>query len=165
MRIFLQKRFWLRAMGVVIGAINLIGSEAAWETGGRAEPARYLVAAIVLFLSGIYWLAYSFHPKLELSNFNYKVLVSIMLVGPFLGLLYSFKFYGGECGFTSKYGYPGYWLNNWRCTYTSSMALWEGRWSIDYYSLIADLFFWSGVGLLLSLLWGRFKSKPAGLNS
>jgi hypothetical protein len=165
MKIFLQKRFWLRAAGMVVGVINLFGSLMAWKEGNGAEPVRYLVSVFVLLFSGILWLVFSLHPKLELSVTHYKLMVIVLALGLLLGLIHVYKFCGGECGCFAYYGYPGRWLQNSRCTYSSGTAWWEGTWRIDNPSLIADLFFWSGAGLIVSLLWTRFKSKPSSAES
>jgi len=156
----LRWQFAFRAVGLLMGLISIFGGLAAWETGGGAggaEPERYLVSTLIMLCSGILWLIFSIHPKLELTTTQYKWIVAVLALGLFLSLFYSFKYYSGECGYTAKYGYPGYWLINWRCTATSSTAWWDGTWRIDFPSFIANIVFWSGIGLMFLVIWNTIK--------
>ena len=160
---FFQSPVVSRVAGGVMGLVSILGGMVAWNYGDSREPYRYLVAAFVMFGSGILWLVCSIHPKLKLSQGHFKFILVVLVLGLTLGLFHSFNIYGGECGGTSYHhqyrGYPGRWLTNSRCLATSTTNWWDGTWGIDFPSFAADVVFWSGVGLIVSLIWSAIKVK------
>lgn len=160
---YTQLSIVLRIVGTIMGLVSIFGGVAAWSDSYSREPYRYLVAAFVVLGSGILWLVCSIHPKIELSQGHYKFILAVLVLGLILGLFQSFSIYGGECGGTSYHhqsrGYPGRWLTNSRCMATSTTNWWDGTWGIDFPSFAADVVFWSGAGLIVSLLWSVVSSK------
>ena len=157
-------------MGFGFGLISILGGIAALTRA--SEPERYLVAGVVMIGSGVLWLVCSSFHRFQLTQKQYAVLLSVLLLGLLLGLFNTFLGCGGECGGTGfcqwHLGYPGRWLRISNCMAGSTGTLWwwwimKGAWNVDAPSFVADLVFWSGTGLIISFLWGRTQLRTAVL--
>lgn len=150
-------------IGAVIGVISIFSGLLASSYTYR-EPERYLVSALIMISGGILWLLCSTIPKYQLSQKQYILILTILVLGFTFGLFYIFTFCGGECGGASYcywyLGYPGYWLKASKCMATSpSPDMWDAYWKIDTPGLIADIVFWVDAGVILSFIWKFIKPK------
>ncbi len=155
----------LSLAGVGIGLISILGGILAFRHG--VEPERYLVSAVVMICSGILWLICSVFQKFHLTSKQYILLLSVLLFGLIFGLFSTFTGCGGECGgpgyCTWYLGYPGRWLRIMNCMAGATGPVWlwimRGNWGIDFASFIADLVFWSGIGLMTSFLAKKIRLR------
>ena len=155
-------------VGIVFGLISILGGIAAWGYGSSREPARYIAAAVVMTLGGILWIVYFTSSNYKLSRKQIAVILVTLLLGLTLGLFYTFSVCGGECGLGASFcrwerGYPGRWFITGGCYGVTDTALnfrlITQNWRIDGASLLADVVFWSDVGLILSFLWQTVSLK------
>lgn len=137
----------LQVMNGALGLLSLVGGILALRI--TWEPERYGVSGAVMVCSGLLWLICTIVPQFRLTRGQYFLLGVVFCLGMALGLLYTFNFCGGELACFSYRGYPGRWLRMGQNMYNLSDITWE----INGPSLIADAIFWSGVGLILSVLW------------
>jgi len=149
----------LRIASFIIGLVSIFGSIAAWSYSDSREPYRYLVAAFVMIASGILWLVCSVIPKFVLSKKQTVILLSVLLLGFAFGLFNTFFHCGGECGCFWDYGYPGRWLRISTCVTGPIEPIWMRTWRIDFPSFVADVVFWSGMGLIVAVIWSVTKEK------
>ena len=141
----------LRVVGFVLGLISILGGIVA--IGRVGEPERYFVSAFVMILGGALWLTYSIIHKYQLTQKDSLLIGVILFLGLTLGLFYTFRFCGGECGCFQYHGYPGYWLKESTCVTSRVTPIKMSNWDIDTPSLIADILFWTDAGIMLSFLW------------
>ena len=155
---FLKTSSMLRAAGFVMGVICILGSIAAWNYSDSREPYRYSIAALVMLSSGILWLMSSLVSKYQLFRKHYIIIAITLLIGLLVGLADDFPHCGGECGCFWYYGYPGRWLRISTCvTGPVIEPIWARNWGIDFPSFIADIVFWSGVGLIIAMFWDTIR--------
>jgi hypothetical protein len=147
----------LRFVGVVLGLVSILGGIAAFVRAG--QPERYLVSAIVMICSGVFWLICSNFKKFNLTREQYTILLWVLLLGLVFGLFNTYFGCGNECLCHRQYGYPGYWLRTSNCMGGSvkptSWQVIKNDWHINFPSLAADVVFWSGAGLIISIFWKR----------
>ncbi len=155
-----------RIVGALLGLVSLVSAFGAWSLGYGREPERYLVASFVLLCAGVIWFVSSLNSRYHLSARDYGLVAGVLILGLLVGLFSAFYFCGGECGnggFCHWYlGYPGRWFRASGCgDITVLQGLTSPRaWSFDLPSLVADVFFWSGIGVTLSFF--RKAIHPGG---
>ncbi len=154
-----------RIMSALLGLVSLVGAYGAWSLGHGRESERYIVASFVLLCAGVIWFVASLNSRYHLSARDYGLIAGVLVLGLLVGLTSADYFCGGECnfgtGFCHRYmGYPGRWL---RVSTCGHFTVWQGltaprAWYFDLRSLVADLFFWSGIGV--TLLFVRKSIRP-----
>lgn len=141
--------------GIVLGLVSIGGGIAAATTPG-GQPERYLVSAAVMICSGVLWLICSFSLKFKLTCRQYVLIVWMLGLGLILGLFNTYFGCGNECNCHRQFGYPGYWLQISNCKAGVPGYPWwrviAWGWRINFASLVADVVFWSGAGLMISLV-------------
>lgn len=144
--------------GIILGLVSIGGGIAAATTPG-GQPERYLVSAVVMICSGVLWLVCSFFPKFELTRKHYIVIVWALGLGLILSLFSTYMGCENECWCHRQFGYPGRWLLVSNCIDRTPVGVsWRTirtGWEIDFRSLAADVVFWGGAGLMISLVTKR----------
>jgi hypothetical protein len=147
----------LRFVGIVFGLASILGGIAAFVRAG--QPERYLVSAAVMICSGVCWLICSIVKEFNLTRKQYTILLWVLLLGLILGLFHTYFGCGDECLCHRQFGYPGYWLKTSNCIggviRPVSWQVIRNDWEIHFPSLAADVVFWSGAGLIISIFWKR----------
>src|SRR5512138_2442823 len=148
----------LRIGGIVLGLISIGGGIAAATTQG-GQPERYLVSAGVMICSGVLWLICSFSLKFKLTRGQCIFIAWVLGLGLLLGLFSTYMGCENECWCHRQFGYPGRWLLVSNCIdRTPAGVSWRTirtGWEIDFRSLAADVVFWGGAGLMISLVTKR----------
>ena len=147
---FFRLSFLLRIGGIAMGLISIFGGFVMFQVG--REPYRHYVSALIMVSGGILWLMSSMISKYKLTGKNIILFLVFLVSGLAIGLFDKSIQPGGEGACFWGYGYPGYWLRL-RC----AGAKIGGPWHIDPASFIADVVFWSGIGLIFFFIWKTFK--------
>ena len=149
-----------RSLACVILACASFGA-AVVALRSAGEPGRQFVAAPLLALFGLVWLAGARSgAALRLTRAHAVWFAGLLLAGLLLSLLAGFNFSGGETFQHWYRGFPWYWLR-----VSEDMESARFAWSVDGRSAAADIVFWAGasaLGLGVNRIWTKTHASAAG---